>query len=298
MHMSVTDSSRDLYFDLLKRSLLDEIHSDDPLAHYVMYREKASTPGWKRAVIHRLERLLIRYRLRLVERHFMPWAEKYARMTPEQLKAEREKDLYYPARCHTLIGRRRLDNIQWCLETAIRDRVPGDVIETGVWRGGACIFMRAVLKAWGEDDRTVWVADSFEGLPPPDPNAYPADNGDEHHQWSDYFAVSRAEVEENFRRYGLLDHHVRFLVGWFKDTLKPAPIDRLAVLRLDGDMYEATIQAMEGLYPRLSPGGFVIVDDYYLAPCAQAIHDFRDANGIKDDIQRIDGRGIFWRRAA
>jgi O-methyltransferase len=294
--MPTTCAARDLYFDLLKRSLLDEIHADDPLAHYVPYQEKGSTPAWKRTVIRRLEQLLHGYRLGLVERHWMPWAERHARMSPEQLQAERERDLYYPARCHTLIGRRRLDNIQQCVETVVREGIPGDVIETGVWRGGACIFMKAVLQAYGDTTRSVWVADSFEGLPPPDAQ-YPADTGDHHHEWSDYFAVSKPEVEENFRRYGLLDEHVKFLVGWFKDTLPTAPIERLAVMRLDGDMYEATIQAMESLYPRLSPQGFVIVDDYYLAPCAKAIHDFRDVRGIRDEIQPIDGRGVFWRRS-
>src|SRR5262249_39566045 len=127
-----------------------------------------------------------------------------------------------------------LDNIQHCIENVIRDGVAGDLIETGVWRGGACIFMRAVLKACGDNTRTVWLADSFEGLPPPNAAAYAADAGDRHYLWSDFFAVSRAEVEQNFRRYGLLDERVQFIEGWFKDTLANAPIKRLAVLRLDG----------------------------------------------------------------
>ena len=75
-------------------------------------------------------------------------------------------------------------------------------------------------------------------------------------------AVPEEEVKANFRRYGLLDDQVRFLPGWFKDTLQDAPIDRIAVLRLDGDLYESTIQALDALYPRVSPGGFCIIDDY------------------------------------
>jgi hypothetical protein len=192
----------------------------------------------------------------------------------------------------------RLDNIQYCVESVLRDGVEGDLIETGVWRGGACILMRAILDAWEDRRRNVWLADSFEGLPPPDPTAYPADEGDRHHLWHDQFAVSRAEVEQNFRRYGLLDERVRFLEGWFKDTLPNAPIERLAVLRLDGDMYESTIQALEALYDRLSAGGFVIVDDFYMEPCARAIHDFRSERGISDPIRDIDGRGAFWRRSS
>lgn len=194
-----------------------------------------------------------------------------------------------------MIGMRRLDNLQMCVETVLRDGVPGDLIETGVWRGGACIFMRGILKAYGDTDRTVWAADSFDGLPPPDP-AWPADVNDLHHQ-NRYLAVSAAEVERNFRLYGLLDGQVRLLPGWFKDTLHAAPMNRLAVLRLDGDMYGSTMEALTALYPRLSRGGFVIVDDYFLGPCQQAVHDFRAAHGIVDPIQEIDGRGVFWRRS-
>jgi O-methyltransferase len=142
----------------------------------------------------------------------------------------------------------------------------------------------------------VWAADSFAGLPLPNVEAYSADAGDKHHTY-DFLGVSEQQVEENFRRYNLFDRQVQFLKGWFKDTLPEAPIDRLAILRLDGDMYESTIQALESLYHKLSPGGFVIIDDYFLGPCRQAVTDFRNANRINDPIIDIDGWGVFWRRA-
>jgi hypothetical protein len=204
---------------------------------------------------------------------------------------------YWPVRAHTMIGLKRLDNIQFCVESVIKHRIPGDLIETGVWRGGACIFMRAILKAYGDTTRTVWLADSFAGLPPPNAAAYHADAGDIHHTYGDFLAVPRQEVEENFRRYNLLDGQVRFLEGWFKDTLPKAPIDRLAVLRLDGDMYESTIQTLEALYDKLSCGGFVIIDDYHLGPCVQAITDYRSRKHINDSIVEIDGKGVFWRKS-
>lgn len=169
-------------------------------------------------------------------------------------------------------------------------------METGVWRGGACIFMRAILSAYGDTQRAVWAADSFQGLPPPNAAEYSADTGDRHHSYSPWLSCSQEEVEENFRRYGLLDERVHFLRGWFKDTLPNAPIERLAVLRLDGDMYESTIQVLNALYDKLSPGGFLIVDDYYLKPCAQAIHDFRGTRDIQDEIRDIDGMGAYWQK--
>jgi O-methyltransferase len=173
--------------------------------------------------------------------------------------------------------------------------VPGDFIETGVWRGGACILMRAVLTSYGVTDRNVWVADSFAGVP--DEASYaPNDHFNEYsfHQYSE-LAVSRAAVTDNFRRYGLLDDQVRFLEGWFADTLAPAPIERIAVLRLDGDLYSSTWQALEALYPKVSAGGFIIIDDYGSVPSARlATLDYRRQHAIAEPIQAIDDDGAFW----
>jgi O-methyltransferase len=212
-------------------------------------------------------------------------------------KYARETGRDWPQMAHTMIGLKRMDNLQFCVESVIRDDVPGDLIETGVWRGGACIFMRGILKAYGVRDRCVWVADSFEGLPPPNPEDYPADAGDPHHTFN-ALAVSMENVRANFAAYGLLDDQVRFLKGWFKDTLPQAPMKRLAVARLDGDMYESTMDALKHMYPKLSPGGYLIVDDYgAVAGCKQAVEDYRQAQGITEPIQEIDGFGVFWRRA-
>jgi O-methyltransferase len=133
-------------------------------------------------------------------------------------------------------------------------------------------------------------------LPPPDASRYPADDGDRHFEM-DQLAVSMEMVQENFRKYGLLDQQVKFLKGWFKDTLSTAPIDKLAVLRLDGDMYQSTMEAITALYDKLQPGGFVIVDDYgAVAGCRQAITDFRGQRNIEDAIVDIDGLGVYWRK--
>jgi len=195
-----------------------------------------------------------------------------------------------------MIGLKRLDNLEFCIEQVVTNGVVGDLIETGVWRGGAAIFMRAVLKAYGVTDRYVWVADSFEGLPPPNTGKYPYDAGDTLHEARE-LAVSLEEVKANFERYGLLDNQVRFLKGWFRDTLPAAPIERLALLRLDGDMYQSTMDALVNLYPKLSEGGYVIVDDYGAIPaCRQAVNDYRSANAITEEIHDIDWTGIFWQK--
>ena len=143
----------------------------------------------------------------------------------------------------------------------------------------------------------MWLADSFEGLPRPDPAKYKADKGIRTELAAGILGVSEAEVRANFQRYGLLDDRVRFLPGWFKDTLHDAPIDRIAVLRLDGDLYESTIQALDALYPRLSPRGFCIIDDYRnLVPCRQAVTDYRAKHGVSAEIVDIDRSAVLWRK--
>jgi demethyldecarbamoylnovobiocin O-methyltransferase/8-demethyl-8-(2,3-dimethoxy-alpha-L-rhamnosyl)tetracenomycin-C 4'-O-methyltransferase len=203
----------------------------------------------------------------------------------------------WPSRAHTMIGLHRLDNLRHCVDTVIRERVPGDLIETGVWRGGASIFMRGILKAFDVRDRRVWVADSFEGLPPVDEAVHAADAALALDRFSD-LAVSLEVVRANFARYDLLDEQVVFLKGWFRDTLPDAPIERLAVMRLDGDLFESTMDALTNLYPKLSPGGFVILDDYnVVAGCNEATDQYRQTMGITEPLALIQGCGAFWRKA-
>ncbi len=109
--------------------------------------------------------------------------------------------------------------------------------------------------------------------------------------------MSEEEVRANFERYGLLDEQVRFLKGFFQDTLADAPIEQLAVVRLDGDMYESTIVALDALYPKLSVGGYLIVDDWGAVPgCRQAVEDYRRDHGITEPIVEIDWTGVYWQR--
>lgn len=204
----------------------------------------------------------------------------------------------WPVLAHTMIGVKRLDALHYCVEDVLERGVAGDFIETGVWRGGASIFMRGALKARGITDRVVWAADSFEGLPPPNPERYPQDAGNIFHQQSE-LAVSLEQVQENFRRYGLLDDQVKFIKGWFRDTLPRAPIARLAILRCDGDLYESTFDALTHLYPKLQRGGYAIIDDYGdLGACRQAVTDYRAAHRIDDQIIPIDWSGAFWQKAS
>ena len=170
---------------------------------------------------------------------------------------------------------------------------------------GATIFMRGILKAYGITDRKVWVADSFEGLPEPDSAKFPVE-AQFHHDplmktFYQNFAASLSDVQRNFAAYGLLDDQVEFLPGWFKDTLPHAPIEKLAVMRLDGDYYASIMDALSGLYDKLSIGGYVIVDDYgqdAWTNCRQAVDEFRRQRCITAELLRVDSSCYYWKRTA
>lgn len=203
----------------------------------------------------------------------------------------------WPSQAPSMIGARRMGNVRTECERVLQAGVPGDFMETGVWRGGACIMMRAVLKAYGVTDRRVIAADSFAGFPPPSPGLA-ADASFHLHTFSD-FAVPLDQVKWAFARYGLLDDQVVFLEGLFKDTLPNAPVETLAVLRLDGDMYESTRDGLRNLYDKLSIGGTLIADDYFLFDCQrQAVDEFRSERGIADPIVQIDNYGGYWVKSA
>jgi hypothetical protein len=214
-------------------------------------------------------------------------------------------DHYVNTDAVSMIPLGRFDNLRFCIECILRDGVPGDLVEAGVWRGGAAIFMRGVLKAHGVVDRVVWAADSFEGLPEPDPELFPleaqAQSGPVIQKAYHNLAVGLDEVKRNFAAYGLLDDQVKFLKGWFKDTLPGAPIAALSLIRLDGDFYESTRDGLNALYDRLSVGGFVILDDYgedTWTYCRRAVDEFRAERHIQDPLIAVDSKCSYWRRSA
>lgn len=275
--------TRDLYLDLLKRNLTNLIFLEKGLSDDLQdpkMRGPALRKAWSQ--------------MKVFLKSF-----RGQRDLETQIR-ERTEGLSWPQSAETMVGLKRLDNVQELIETVVREGIPGDLMETGVWRGGCTIFMRAVLKTLGVTDRCVWVADSFEGLPPPD-EKYPADQGDKHHTLG-FLACSLENVKANFERYHMLDEQVKFLKGFFEQSLPDCPVESLALMRLDGDMYSSTIVALESLYKKLSPGGFVIIDDYHAVEgCQRAVDDFRAKEGIGEGageaLRDIDEIACYWRKA-
>jgi len=268
------------YLDLLKRCLLNEVYLDDELRLHYLRQCLVGKESFDYAVYHD-----IRTR----------WAETYqALQEARSIGRFLDRNIHNSGFSHTMIGRKRLDGLHACLDQIFRNNVPGDLMECGVWRGGACIFMAGYLRDRGIAGRKVILADSFDGLPPSthehdlkinlDKSVFPE------------LAVSLDEVKANFETYGLLTDDIHFLKGWFKDSLQETPSDQLALLRLDGDLYESTMDALVALYDRVAPGGIVIIDDWGVLPaCRRAVEDFFAARGeTVPEITEMDWSGVWF----
>lgn len=271
-------TSEELYLDLLKKILTRALISSDLERHTIV------PVGPKSRLIHLFNKFAAGHNLEAV---------RLVRTSPEDYLESGHEAGRRMESAETILGLRQFQHMEHCIVDVLRRNVPGDLLEAGVWRGGMTIFMRGVLRTYGTTDRKVWVADSFAGLPEPEA-------GQEYEDWNrGEMAVSLRDVRDNFERYGLLDDQVQFLPGFFSDTLPHAPIEKLAILRVDADLHSSTLDALNNLYERLSPGGYAIFDDYQNLPdCKRAIDEFRAAHGIREEIRMVDGRAAYWRREA
>lgn len=275
--------SDDRYLDLLGRTLTASVHDESAWRRV----DAESTSGHGSTGVGRRIRAGIRRRvIRELHRRGL------ALVRTEPFDPDRRAHgADQPMFGFTMAGARRLDHVRTCVEDVIARQTPGDLFEAGVWRGGTSIWMRALLRQYNVIDRTVWLADSFEGLP----ETTRLDDGSEIGH-PGQFEASLPTVKRNFDRFGLLDGQVRFLPGWFGDTLPLAPVRRIAMLRVDGRMYQSTMDALVPLYDRISRGGWVIVDDYCSNDASRAAaNDFLASRGLSPDIRRIDWTAACWR---
>jgi hypothetical protein len=268
-----------LYLDLLKKTLTGSLYDESAWQILDSQMPKRTLYAFFREII--IKALRKRSLILVKTRHFD--------------KDKRDGGIDWPMIGYTMVGMRRLDNLQTCVQSVLKDDVPGDFVECGVWRGGASIFVRALFKVHDISDRKVWLADSFQGMPVPKEH----DVGDPDLSYENYLKVSLDSVKNNFRRFDLLDNQVQFLKGWFSDSLPHAPIDRISILRLDGDHFSSTMDALTSLYGKVSVGGYVIIDDYYAFPsCSVAVSQFFRDQGIDPELNRIDTLSVYWQRTA
>ncbi|MQA76421.1 MAG: macrocin O-methyltransferase [Solirubrobacterales bacterium] len=202
----------------------------------------------------------------------------------------------WPLQGLTMVGLARLDDLQRCVESVVGDRVEGDLVEAGAWRGGASILIRATLDSLGAEERTVWVADSFRGFPSSEAGGITGGRDLDDDAPFEFLSVPLEEVRDHFSRLGYEDG-VRFVPGFFQETMPTLRGRRWALIRLDGDTYEATRLTLEALYPGLAVGGYLVVDDYgVIDDCRRAVDEYRSEQGITEPLEEVDWASVRWRR--
>jgi hypothetical protein len=192
----------------------------------------------------------------------------------------------------TMIHLPNLNNIQELFKYIYDNNIKGDLLEAGVWKGGATIFMTALNKYYNTNKK-IYACDSYEGLPKK--SNYIEDNIVNGSDWQTY-AVSLDEVKDNFKKYNLLDDNVIFVKGFFEESLKNINIEDISILRLDGDMYTSTISCLDELYDKVVKGGVIIIDDYgwEIAGAGKATDDFRKKRNINTKMIFSYGSCWFW----
>ncbi len=289
----MNDRLAEKYIDLLKNALVNTLHVEQEaqLLYAILCASHQEVPELERLTGMRENAALIGELLDLKARGDtleLKGLDSYGRaVVDESLRNHSEF-------AHTLIGLERLEHIHQCMQAIHAQGIAGDLLQAGCWRGGAAIFLRGVLEAFGDGQRTVWVADSFAGLPV---SGAAADHGYEMDSGVlPFLSVPLAEVRQNFHRYGLLDEQVGFIPGWFRDSLADQPAGPLALLHVDADLYESTRQVLDHCHDRVASGGFVIVDDYgTLPPCREAVDEFISRRGLSVKPEPIGSHAACWR---
>lgn len=268
------------YIELLKRSLIDYGNIDCEETYHL----KSLPSTWKTKILTPLDKLLrLRnfgiFKLKIID------------------KNKRLNGYDWPSKAKTMVGLNRLNNVEYCVNSILKNNILGDFVETGVWRGGVIILISAILEEKEINDRFIWAFDSFEGLPKPNSKEYPIDKGNKLYKIN-LLSASLDEVQNNYKEYNISTERVIFKKGWFKDTLPNNDINKISLLRLDGDLYESTILSLTHLYPKVVKDGYIIIDDYNAFHfCKKAVDDYRRIMKITDPIIKIDKEAIYWQNS-
>lgn len=282
----------DRYLDLLIASINNELYIENDVRFLYIFTMLLSNGKIDGEILRNIRTKIPKLYQNIVEarKSGSPWWR--ARIKNNIGEYEIKNLRNYIEYTHSMIGRKRLENIKLCLDYVRENKIDGDFLEAGVWRGGASIFAKGYIEHY-ELDKKVYCADSFKGLPKP------TNKNDINYDYSErnmpILSISKEEVELNFKKYNLLDNKVVFIEGWFEETLPKISNINLSVLRVDGDLYSSTKTVLENLYSKLNVGGIVIIDDYGDFPqCKLAVDEFINFTKIKCKIEKIDWSAIYW----
>ena len=195
----------------------------------------------------------------------------------------------------TMTSPERLFGLREAVEYVVREQVPGDLVECGVWRGGSSMLIATMLVALGDQSRRLWMYDTYAGMS--EPTAVDGHDVIEYYRVADrreHFMAyeSLEDVRANLRRTGLAESSIEYVVGRVEDTIPERAPARIALLRLDTDWYQSTAHELAHLYDRVSPGGVIIIDDYgYWQGARRAVDEFFHARGFRPLLSRMDHTG-------
>lgn len=216
---------------------------------------------------------------------------------PSSLRYVRIFELLRP---YTMVPYDALLQMERFINDIEKRKVPGAIVETGCWRGGCGAFMAKVLKNKGAT-RPIFLFDSFEGFPTPGPEDEGAlkKAGKDAASFAGYNTASYEDAQQVLKK---LDVEATLVRGWFKDTVpaRKNEIGKIALLRLDGDLYESTKTCLEGLYDQVADGGIIVVDDFGFSGCRKALYEFFAMRGISPEIMNPgkNERAYFIKRAS
>jgi O-methyltransferase len=188
-----------------------------------------------------------------------------------------------------------VDQVRYCEE----NNVAGDYVELGTWKGGCLASMALANLAYGRQRRTIHGFDSFEGIPMPRRDKddmewsrvemrLTDEDCDGRLEPAGQLIGPRADVEALLARIGYPADFIHLHQGWFQDTVPVAKIDQIAILRMDGDLYDSYVVPLEYLYDRVSPGGFIIFDDWVLEGCRRAVTEFFERRNMRPYLCHVD----------
>ncbi|GAB2784034.1 TylF/MycF family methyltransferase [Rhabdobacter roseus] len=212
-----------------------------------------------------------------------------------------EKDIIQQALPYTMTSQERLVNLIRAIEYLVKQKIEGDFVECGVWKGGSSMVMALTLANLGEKTRNLHLYDTFDGMSTPSEKDESIDGQKAEIQlnassksisdsvWC-YSALE--EVQQNLLSTEYPKENIHFIEGKVEDTIPHHLPDKIALLRLDTDWYESTKHELNHLFPRLVPGGILIIDDYgHWKGCRQAVDEYFQENNIPIFLMRIDYTG-------
>jgi O-methyltransferase len=208
------------------------------------------------------------------------------------------KEIVRAVRPWTMTGADKLYALIQAVRYVTRHQIPGDVVECGVWRGGSMQAAARTLLSAGDTSRDLYLFDTFEGMPPPserdirrsDERSAEELMAEQVRERSLVWAVASLEdVRDGFERIDYPRERLHFVKGRVEDTIPGQAPERISILRLDTDWYESTRHELEHLYPRLSPGGVLLLDDYgYWEGAREAVDEFLEQTGERLLLVRMD----------